>query len=349
MVYRGFFSRRDLTIRSYFYPDSVDVTDIDVIGVRFSDNFQPEVTICECKSGRNSGTVDRILWMKGLSNYLKADNSMLAKPEIKSKIKNFANELGVIPVDSTLLEEMEKNNAIPDEWLGSFDYDNYETKLRNYYLFIRTKPKLSKVYWFLKSSFWFENNITRLKQCLTALDVLVKQEETESKKWLIYESTILFSVSMIWLCHETKSFTNIERENYISDMLTTGLGSKDKAKKILDATFGVIAALMKEKGVEPSLIEYENLQLTPPEYTKPLIDLIERCNNNPKEAIQVPRFLDFICYEFLMKETEIDLDKLKKLFPDSIDLIAKLTKNIVNFVMDQKNVPQNLFEAFLKF
>ena len=349
LFHRGFFARRNLTIRSYFYPDSVDVTDIDVLGIRFSDNFHPEVTICECKSGRTNGTVDRILWMNGLSHYLSADNCVFARPRIKAKIKNFANELGVIPVDSSLLIEMEKNNEIPDEWIGSFDYKYYESRIPKYYTSIRRDPKLSKVYWLLRSRFWFDNNITRLKKSLTGLDILVNHNETEAQRWLLFESCILLSISIIWLCHEAHPFTSKERSDYIKDMLTTGLGSKENAKKLLDATYGVLFALMKEKGVEPSIVDYEHLRLIPPNYSQSLIDLIERFNHRPKETVQIPRFLDLFCYEFLFKGNKIDEDKLKEFFPNNIDLIAKLSKNIVRFVTDNKKISEKIFEPLLNF
>ena len=349
LFYRGFLPRRNLTIRSYFYPESVDVTDIDVLGIRFSDNFQPEVTICECKSGKSNGTVDRIIWINGLSHYLSANNCIIAKPVINAKIKNFANELGVVPIDSNLLIEMEKNNEVLNEWVGSFDYSYYDSRLMKYYRLIRTDPKLSKVYWLLRSRFWFDNNTTRLKQSLTAFDILVKHKETEVQRWLLYENCILLSISLIWLCHEIQSFTTTERSDFISDLLTTGLGSKEKAKKILDATYGVLATLMKEKGVEVSIVDYENLRLQPPDYTNSLINLIERFNNRPKETVQIPRFLDLVCYDFLFKGIEIDEEKLKAFFPNNIDLIAKLAKNLVKFIIDEKGIPTKIFDPLMNF
>lgn len=349
LYHRGFLARRNLTIKSYFYPEVVDVTDIDVLGVRFSDNFDPEVTICECKSGRTNSTVDRIIWLMGLSEYFSASNSIFVRKSIKAKIKSFANEVGVVPVDFKKLEELEEQIEISESWVGSFDYKYYDQRMPRYYKAVKENTRISRVYWFLRSRFWYTDNSTRLKQLITALEVISKSPLTEVHSWLLFESTILLSIAILWLCHETYSFNSKERSEYIENVLTTGVGSREVTKRILDSTYGVIVALMKEKGVEPSIPDYDLLRLEPPEYSKPLIGLVERLNQRPMKSVQIPRFLDIICYEYLLKGKEIERSKTEEIFPSHIDLIAKLSKNVVKFIIDQKQIPEKKFEGLMSF
>jgi len=350
LFYRGFFVRRHLTLKSYFYPESVDVTDIDVLGIRFSDDFSPEVTICECKSGRSNGTVDRVLWLLGLSKYFGAHTPIIIRQEISGKIKNFANEVGVFPLDLKNLKELEQQNEIVEnEWVGPFDFEYYDKRLEEYYRLVKNQPNLSKIYWFLRSRFWYTDNSTRLKQAMTALEIALKNIESDVNKWLIYETSILLSLALMYLCNQVYTLNKKERETYITNILTTGLGSPEIGKKILDATYGLVTTLIREKTGESIYLEEKYLRLVPPEYTKALIDLIDRLIQKPNLAINVPRFLDLICYEYLMKGKEIDYERVKKIFPEKTDFVAKLSKNVIRFLITQRNIPQEMYENLLNF
>ena len=58
----GYLVRRALAIRSG--PTGQDVTDIDVIGFRFSRPFQMHRVICDCKEKGRPKPFERILWAK---------------------------------------------------------------------------------------------------------------------------------------------------------------------------------------------------------------------------------------------------------------------------------------------
>lgn len=347
--YQGFLSRNHLTLRSYFYPETVDVTDIDVLGVRFSSNFNPEVVICECKTGESDGTVDRILWLGGLSRYFAASYSMIIRKNIPAKIKRFAQEAGIVPIDYSRLLELEKNNEVPSAFLGSCDYAHYEPRIPKYYQNVKDDPQLSKIYWFLRSRYWYTENSGRMKQSITALQMLSKNPKPEASRWLIYEASVLLSLSLIYLCRELFPLSESERPEYIRNLLTAGVGSPEFSKKVLDATYGLIAAIEKDRTGKTSSIDYSNLRIPPPEYSNTLIDLATRMIQRPTISPHVPRFLDFVCFEFLFKNRKIDVEKVKEVFPLGTDMIAKLSKNVTKFVVENGNIPESMFENLMEF
>ena len=251
LFYQGYFSRNHLTLRSYFYPDIVDVTDIDAVGIRFTPNFSPEVVVCECKSGDSNGTVDRILWLAGLSEYFTASSSMIIRKAIPAKIKRFAQDVGITPIDYSRLMEIEKNNGIPATFLGSNDYEYYEPRIQQYYQNFKDDPHLSKIYWFLRSRYWYSENSARVKQTITVLKMLSSNTKPEAIRWLAYEASILFSLSLVYLCKELFPLTEKERPEYINNLLITGVGSPEYSKKVLSATYGLIASIEKEKTGKP--------------------------------------------------------------------------------------------------
>jgi hypothetical protein len=346
LFHQGYLSRNHLTLRSFFYPDTVDVTDIDAIGFRFTANFSPEIVICECKSGDTDGIVDRMLWLAGLSRYFSASSSMIVRKTIPAKIKRFAQDVGIIPIDYARLFEIEKNSGIPTGFLGSSDYEYYEPRIQKYYQSVKDDPNLSKIYWFLRSRYWYIENSSRLKQTITALQMLSASIKPETNRWLVYESSVLFSLSLLNLCRELFSLTEKERPEYLNNLLVTGVGSPEYSKSVLSAAYRLIAA--REKGGTYRL-DYSDIKIPPPKYFAPLADLVERLVQKPTVSIEVPRLLDFICFEFLFKGKKIDEKIIAEFFPIDTSLIAKMGKNIAKFITDNTKISEEVYKNLMDF
>jgi hypothetical protein len=87
--------------------NSPPITDIDVLGIRPSANLEWDYIIGDCKTKRRESPVNRVLWVRGLQEAVRASGSIvLLKREPGSKIerdhKMFAERL-----DTTLIEEQE--------------------------------------------------------------------------------------------------------------------------------------------------------------------------------------------------------------------------------------------------
>ena len=69
----------------------------------------------------------------------------------------------------------------------------------------------------------------------------------------------------------------------------------------------------------------------------------------PKAVVKKLGFLDFTCYEYLLKNNEIDRNKLTKMFSHETDTIAKLSKNIIRFVITERSIPEEMYGDLLNF
>ena len=69
----------------------------------------------------------------------------------------------------------------------------------------------------------------------------------------------------------------------------------------------------------------------------------------PVVSIEVPRFLDFVCFEFLFKDKQIDDTVIKELFPTETSLIAKIAKNIIKFVLDNAGISEDIYKNLIEF
>lgn len=80
------------------------VTDIDVLGIRSSGELKWQLVIGDCKTRRKESPVNRVLWVRGLQEAMKAASSIVllkreANTSIKRDHKLFADNLGVLLIE----------------------------------------------------------------------------------------------------------------------------------------------------------------------------------------------------------------------------------------------------------
>ena len=342
--YMGNFARRGVTVRPLFEPGGIKIADVDVLGFRFLAGFRPHLTIGECKSGENVGTIDRFLWMLGLSEYLHADEVFVAKRRFSHKTNELARSWGIIALDDERIAELERV-WIPhgDLWLGSHDYRYfYERHKRLYDDIIKKDSKLKAAFVFARSEFWYTKNTIRLKRTITHIDNLAQdlvgdwsQDDTAySQRWLVLELIILLSVSVLCLCHQCYSFSRRDRERYVAELLAAGLLPIEELRKLRQAALQYVHQKVKELTGQGTLFPPEASEVPPPDYTESLVDIVERLLARETQAHQVPRLLDLVVYEGVLKSGEVTSEILSPLFQGDLELTLKLAKNILFFLFD---------------
>ena len=123
----GYFARRRVPLKSYFFPEKSDITDIDVYGIKWDLDLAPKVVVGMCtttKSKKHMDPANRILWLRGLKDFLGVSQTYLVMPRITPKFKTFAAINGVIPLDYERFNELEKQLNISD-WQGFYALDNF--------------------------------------------------------------------------------------------------------------------------------------------------------------------------------------------------------------------------------
>jgi hypothetical protein len=336
--HNNYFSRRSIPLKNYFYPDDIDITDIDVLGIRYSVDFSMNRIIADCKSNislksRDAKPANRILWLSGLKNFLNCDLAYFCKPEIKKVMKDFALKNEIVPIDYKKLEELEDKFNIKDVWEGSYDTSNY-SKLVSHYNNIKISKDLSQVYWFLRMEFWVSPSNLQIKRCVNYASSSFKDKEITMpyEKYLLGESYILSSLALLNICKDTYPYTQSEREMWITNKMIEGIGTIEQQEKFLKLMRSYTQAKVEELTQQKVSITREEFKMIPPDYTKDLIELVNRFIDKAEYSIEVPRFLDFFIYEYILNSKEIDNDRLSSLFKTDVDIVAKLSKNLIKFV-----------------
>lgn len=336
--YNNYFTRRSLPLKNYFYPESVDITDIDVLGIKYDIDFSKKKIFADCKSNvftsnKDAKPANRILWSSGLKNFLKCDYAYFCKPRIGERMKDFALKNDVVPIDYIKLDELEERFEITDKWQGSFDKSKYEEQ-KAYYKDIKKNTRLNKLYWYLRLEFWTLPAHFQVKKCINHLYDCFKERNITAnyKKYLLCELYCLSSIAIINLCSNTYPYTKSERERWIITKMTEGIGTIEQQENLLRTIKAYTQAKVEELSDQKTIIDFDDLKISPPDYTKNLIELVERYVNKPSYSTNVPRFLDYFLYEYVLDNKMPNHDDLKKLFSVDLDMLAKLSKNIIRFI-----------------
>jgi len=345
---QGYLSRRRIPVRQVFYPDRVDVSDIDVLGIRFDSNFGKHMALWECKAGLADGTVDRILWLLGLSQYSKAEFKGIVRPKVPDRVKLFATSMGVEVWDYEVLAHNEKifGAASPIGYNNPTVY--YQREIDNYRT-IRDVDRLSKAYWYLKATFWFEPAETRIKRTLTAISYCqeevnsLKKEIAQAAKDLLCEGMVLTSVAVLDFAGQLSSWRATSHlKEQVSQRLTSGLGTEAERNEIIQAALEYTTAM---KGAKARRTPPTPLQVPPPKYTEPLVDLMDRFYERPTVAQRVPRLLDLLTYESIIPGKEVDKSRVKLFFGEDVEILAKMSKNVVTFLERATGFPTEVVES----
>lgn len=349
-LHQGYFCRKRVSLRSLFFPDRVDVTDIDVLGIRFDTNFNRFTSFWECKAGQQDKPLDRILWLLGMGQYFGANVKTIVRPIISDRVKAFAKNVGVSAWDEMVLATQEKLfSETPIS--GSNDPEKYFKRGNENYRIIRNSKSLKKVYWFFNSGFWFETPDARLKKTLTAIEMCEaelrnsKPEIAQVARDLLLEGMILSSIAVLDFAGYLYTWQQGDLKKRVDLSLTSGLGSPEERKEIVAAAISYAEAV---KGVKVSKQNELPLEIPPPNYALHLVDLLERFYERPNIAIQVPRFLEIVVYDFLLREKEQSDLLLSTAFPEKIEMLKKMSSNVVTFLSRGIGFPPSEIESVLK-
>jgi hypothetical protein len=346
--YMGNFARRGVTVRPLFEPGSIKIADVDVLGLKFSAGFRPHLTIGECKSGENVGTIDRFLWILGLSEYLQADEVFIAKRRFTHKTNELARSWGILALDDERIAELEQVwISHSDLWLGSHDYRYFYERHRQLYDdIIKRDSRLKAAFVFARSEFWYTENTIRLKRTITHIDDLAKSlvgdwaqdDIAYSQRWLILELIILFSISVLCLCYQSYSFSKSDRERLVAELLAAGLLPIEELRKIRQAALRYVHQKVKELTGQGMLFPPEANDVPPPEYTESLIDIVERLLARETHASEIPRLLDLVVFEGVLKSGPVAPEIFSSLFHGDLEFTLKLAKNLLFFLFDHTNL-----------
>jgi hypothetical protein len=325
-----------------------DVTNIDILGIKFTKPFQPHRIICDCKDRRKSKPYERIIWAKGLSSFVNASETYVALPRADWKIFNFARSGQVRVFTHKMVDEAfrriygEKNNAY-----GLANEAFYEPFYRKLTSNISNDPQAKKILFRTRTLLLVEDPYVALNIAMSDLKITaitLSQTNTSSFsrfqiwRYLAADLIVAISLLLLFIASDIFGLSKIERERHILDRVTYGDVSPEKAKKIFslarDLSLQATRALIPD--FDKHLMDaFDIREIDPPYYAPDIYGLIERIIQSPELYHELPQLLDYLLFELSLQNKGFLSEEYSRSLPTNYqENRLKVARNILSFVRD---------------
>lgn len=314
---------------------SADVTDIDVLAIRFSVPLSEEKLIADCKDRKKPKPYERVLWTRGLASFARVDRAVVVLPRVPWQAREFSAQGGVEIVETREVSGKASDNELPYWPYGEADpaLDQLTTlrKQRVQQQNINVAKELAKEELKLRQMLLIGHPLTNLNRIIQALSSVGKQADQGpvETRWLrlrtCYNAAVIAGVMLVRFACETKWTPEEEWSEYARKKLTFGDVPPNKARQLaklaLDTNF------------------FEGLPS--PEYTEEIVGVVGALISQPAAASTVPQALDYKLFGQELGSEEAPESQIGVIDAGS----AKLGKQILSALSYAAEVPASLWEA----
>ncbi|MFL2077169.1 hypothetical protein [Marinilactibacillus psychrotolerans] len=317
LFHMGYYAAHGILIKTSNDLDSEEITDLDVLGIKYTSDFRSNKIWLDCKSGKIK-TMERLTWINGIKNYLGIDEVLFVAKSKKSAL-DYASKLDIQIFDTQIMEEIENRFKVKSEaWYGSWNPDimmNINQQFKEIKISGSDSKKISD---FIKADYWIYDSFTSLKKTITALRELSKypyevmnSNEKTAYRWAIYQTIILFANSLLRVNREVFYLEKDKREEYINQKLIASDIPIKRRNEIFDSAIHLVTQKLQGPNIKAP-----KFQITPPNYAPALNDVIERLINTPEYSEDILRSMDLIFLEFDLLQKDIDNKLVDELLPN---------------------------------
>jgi len=324
----GYFSPLEVKLAAYAFKfgeqKRYDISDIDVMGIRFEKDLQQNIIIGDCKSGSES-SINRIFWLKGVMDFFEAARGYFVQPTISDHTKQVASKLNINLLTADNFALIENEMGIGALKLFLFDIETYKRAESLWGLDIKKGDKptnnqlaLKEIYSYLDYTFWIVEDYRNIFTIIDRATDLQRfyQEFQEEKISLLQMGGFILST-------DRKNFVYQAREYMFGGMIEL------RERELL---FRKISELVKQKlTVEPT-------------YYNELLELVNRLVKFAIYSKDIPRYLEIVLYEYVLNDSQLTFDNIFKDY--SVDTL-KLTKDIAVFLCNVSGIDRKFFDKLL--
>jgi hypothetical protein len=315
---------------------SADVTDIDVLAIRFSIPLAEERLIADCKDRRKPKPYERVLWTRGLASFARADRAVVVLPRVPWQAREFGAQGNVEIVEARVMSNEAKHGDTPYWTYGEadpvFDQLTARRKQRVQQQDSTLVKELAGEDLRLRQLLIVGHPLTNLNRIIRTLSSVGKRanQGSEEMRWLklrtCYNAAVVAGVMLVRFACEVKWTPEEDWSEYARKKLTYGDVPPQKARQLA------------KLALDTSFFE----GLPSPEYTDEIVEVIRALVSQPAGASTVPQALDMRLFGQELGGIE-DITELQTaaLHPGS----AKLGNLVLSALSYAAEVPVNLWEG----
>jgi hypothetical protein len=316
-----------------------DLTDLDVVGIKFDADLSFRTVIADCKSGKSSAT-NRLFWLRGVMDFFGADRGYLVQPQIGSEVREVALRLSVSLLDRGNLEKYETDKGLGNTNLESLSIRGYDREralwgpnLPKGHQPTEAEKRLQRVYQYLSYGYWFNEEHRNVQQLLRvfgeAAAVINSHSDRERMKLLVYRGLTLWSISLLKMCGSVIATNSDEIHNEVRRYIFGGAASASERARLMRYF---------------STLQREQVPLEPPYYDE-LLELAARIIKFSQFGKDIPRYSDLVASEAVVCGRKENLEGvLGRDF--SVDTL-KLTKDVAVLMSKAADLDPSLFSELM--
>ena len=340
----GYFVRKNIGVKEF--GDNNEHTDIDVLAIKINDDLSTSMIIGDCKTGQSSKPNERIFWLSGLMQYLSCNNGILLKSDMNTmKYDDLAKKMNIELLSEkelSLLESSLQSNSLP--FVGAFD-ENQES-IENSFRTIKNYSK--NIHDYIRRDYWLDDPITQINNLIPCCKQL---RSTSAIPDQVYQFVSFYTfsqliISLLRFAQELFSIPVDYHQDYVKFGLQGGKSKFKEKKNTLESFYDFMVAEIRErydKSYPLSKVEFLESFLVR-DSTKYISDLLTKIVTSPKTYSKIPRILDCLAHNYVLKDGVFDLKIILGDNSLEIDLIKKAFNEIIVFAERTELISESILK-----
>jgi hypothetical protein len=350
---RGYFVRRGIPVK--VGPGTQEITDVDVLAVRFDAPMSSNIAICDCKDKQRSRPFERILWTKGLGEYINVKELYVALPRSSLDLVNFAQGRGVRILNQELLEQQYSRMYVPDDGPYSAASQDHSEPLYSLVSKLTKTERVAATTWLHARSTYLANDpytalnsaIPNLTACMEMIRSVGKSEElAEAWRIIAAELTVGISFLILKIAIDSIQVMSDFRRRYIIDRLTYGDVAPRQAErfwKLLREMSFEISRSSQSNFEKFPLDPYDIGSIEPPRYAVDVAGLVERIIASPSSYSDLPQVMDHLLFEQSLRHQAFSDVEFGRRFPLRDTVVLRSARNVLAFTRDAAGLDLRIF------
>lgn len=225
-----------------FVYEKFDVTDIDIWLYARTSSVSREIAIVDIKNKKTPQAIERIFWVQGLKQAIKATNAIVATTDKRQEVKDFGRDLGVLVLDGTFLNKL--SSRFGKSLSLRLSNEEFDSKISEYTLEKIDgdwKGRMSYCKSLLSRGLSFDNCNEWLAQAkFFAEQVITKPKQRETSLRCLYLICSFIAIVIDFVLKEFSFLDPLERIHLITEGFTYGSKGSVGMKKVLDVSMGLV-------------------------------------------------------------------------------------------------------------
>jgi hypothetical protein len=292
-----------------------EISDVDVLGIKYEPDLKKFMVGIECKSTSNNG-LDELLKVRGLQELLELDYVGLVKHNVSSNVRLVANKLDVqLHSEKELISILESmvpdiGKVLEDEAFIYLIKDNIEKEL---------KKEIKGIINFVNSGYWTNEGYQNINTIVRVVETFKGRTFTYYQiKYILLRLATLLSITLLDVASLIIKSNYSNLEHISLDMLFGGATQRREKERAYD----IISQELGRK-LDPN-----------PSFKNEYINLINWIVKEPYHARYLPQCINFYLECFIIGSS---YDLISKSFSP---ITIKLAKDVLKFISNISGTDQ---------